>query len=61
MQNSSAIIPGNGVGVPEPRKSFLRRISLSQWIVISMVVGILLGAIFPEAQRASHGALGAFS
>ena len=55
MQNSSAIIPGNGVGVPEPRKSFLRRISLSQWIVISMVVGILLGAIFPEAQRASHG------
>src|SRR5437868_1459461 len=37
--------------------SFLKRISLSQWIVVSMVVGIALGYLFrdtPEA-RALHG------
>lgn len=36
-------------------KSFLRRISLSQWIIVSMVVGILVGYLFPEAQRGAHG------
>lgn len=36
-------------------KSFLRRISLSQWIIISMVVGIALGWAFPESARAEHG------
>lgn len=56
MQNSPSTLsvdptPGSGVAP----KSFLRRISLSQWIVISMVVGITVGALFPEAQRASHG------
>ena len=35
--------------------SRLRRISLSQWIVISMVVGIALGALFPTSERAIHG------
>ena len=30
---------------------FFRRISLSQWIVISMVVGIVLGWAFPDAAR----------
>ncbi len=35
-------------------KSFLRRITLSQWIVISMVVGIVLGWAFPDAARESH-------
>src|ERR1051325_6085128 len=36
-------------------KTGLRRISLSQWILISMVVGIVIGWIFPEADRAAHG------
>ncbi|HTE45213.1 MAG TPA: cation:dicarboxylase symporter family transporter [Gemmatimonadaceae bacterium] len=40
---------------PAAPKSFLRRITLSQWIVISMVVGILIGWAFPEAQRSAHG------
>src|SRR6185436_3622167 len=52
MQNSSS---ANAVQLDEPPKSFLRRISLSQWIIISMVVGITLGWAFPEAQRADHG------
>ncbi|MDE3127445.1 MAG: dicarboxylate/amino acid:cation symporter [Gemmatimonadota bacterium] len=38
-----------------PRRGVLRRISLSQWIVISMAVGILLGWAFPESARAEHG------
>src|SRR4051794_36806631 len=37
-----------------PPKTGLRRISLSQWILVSMVVGVTLGWIFPEADRASH-------
>ncbi len=40
---------------PARRRGFLRRISLSQWILISMVVGILLGWAFPESARAAHG------
>ncbi len=36
-------------------KSFIRRITLSQWIVISMVVGIIVGALFPDAARDAHG------
>ena len=39
---------------PNPPKGFLRRISLSQWILIAMVVGIVIGAMFPEASRADH-------
>ena len=35
-------------------KSFLRRISLSQWILIAMVVGILLGWAFPDNARDLH-------
>ncbi|MEK7401638.1 MAG: dicarboxylate/amino acid:cation symporter [Gemmatimonadota bacterium] len=35
--------------------SMLRRISLSQWIVISMVVGVALGFLFPTAERELHG------
>lgn len=38
---------------PAP-KGFFRRISLSKWIVIAMVVGILVGWAFPEAGRADH-------
>ncbi len=40
---------------PARRRGFLRRISLSQWIIISMVVGILVGWAFPETARAAHG------
>ncbi|MFI5230237.1 MAG: dicarboxylate/amino acid:cation symporter [Gemmatimonadales bacterium] len=40
---------------PPPRKSFIRRITLSQWIVVSMVVGIALGALFPDSARDAHG------
>lgn len=35
--------------------SRLRRLSLSQWIVISMVAGIAIGALFPTSERAIHG------
>jgi proton glutamate symport protein len=38
-----------------PRKSFFRRITLSQWIVISMVLGIVIGWGFPDAERELHG------
>src|ERR1043165_8049053 len=38
-----------------PPKSFFRRISLSQWILISMVLGVLVGWMFPESARAAHG------
>src|SRR3954463_8267274 len=35
-------------------KGFLG-LTLSQWIVVSMVVGIILGWAFPDAARADHG------
>ncbi|MFN8579795.1 MAG: dicarboxylate/amino acid:cation symporter [Gemmatimonadaceae bacterium] len=38
-----------------PAPAGLRRVSATQWIVISMVVGILLGWLFPESARAQHG------
>ena len=40
---------------PPRRRGFLRRISLSQWIIISMAVGIFIGWAFPESARAQHG------
>ncbi|HVX39406.1 MAG TPA: dicarboxylate/amino acid:cation symporter [Gemmatimonadaceae bacterium] len=53
MQNSSVIeSPTTPNGKP---KSFLRRITLSQWILISMVVGVVLGALYPESAREVHG------
>jgi proton glutamate symport protein len=33
----------------------IRRLSLTQWIVISMIVGIAVGYFFPESGRAVHG------
>jgi len=39
----------------EPRTSLLRRITLSQWIVIAMVLGIVIGWGFPDAEREMHG------
>ncbi|HEY4215671.1 MAG TPA: dicarboxylate/amino acid:cation symporter [Gemmatimonadaceae bacterium] len=53
MQNSSSV--GQPGVSPVAPKSFLRRITLSQWIVISMVVGVALGWIFPDAARDVHG------
>src|SRR5881398_590948 len=56
MQNSSAptvSTAGSNGAAPKP-KGFLG-LSLSQWIVVSMVIGILLGWAFPEAARADHG------
>jgi proton glutamate symport protein len=39
---------------PAAPKTGWRRISLSQWIVISMVVGIVVGYLFPESARDAH-------
>ena len=36
------------------RGSFFGRITLTQWILVSMVVGIFLGAAFPESARQTH-------
>src|ERR1043166_635827 len=36
-------------------QTFLRRISLSQWIFIAMVFGIVVGWAFPESARDTHG------
>ena len=38
----------------EPPKSFFRRISLSKWIIIAMVIGIIVGWAFPESGRDAH-------
>jgi len=44
-----------GVNGPAPvRRSWWRRVSLSQWIIISMVLGVALGVAFPESARAAH-------
>lgn len=51
VQNSA--VDPNGSTAPAP-KSFLRRISLTQWIILSMVIGVLLGTMFPDSARASH-------
>jgi len=40
-------------------RSVFRRISLTHWIFISMGVGVALGVIFPDAQRAMHGGFSA--
>jgi proton glutamate symport protein len=55
MQNRPVATPYSPPAASEAPKSFLRRITLSQWIVISMIVGIALGWAFPESARAEHG------
>ncbi|HEX6943911.1 MAG TPA: dicarboxylate/amino acid:cation symporter [Gemmatimonadaceae bacterium] len=40
---------------PTPPRTGLRRITATQWILISMVLGIAIGYLFPEAERAQHG------
>jgi proton glutamate symport protein len=52
MSNMPAMTADTAVATPP--KGFLRRISLSQWIIISMVVGVIVGWMFPEAARADH-------
>jgi len=37
------------------RRGWFARMTLSRWIVVSMVVGIALGALFPTSERAIHG------
>src|ERR687886_791286 len=32
----------------------LRRITLTQWIIIAMIIGVLVGYLFPESERALH-------
>ncbi|HEY7396067.1 MAG TPA: dicarboxylate/amino acid:cation symporter, partial [Gemmatimonadaceae bacterium] len=54
MQNRTVATPLNSPAASEAPKSFLRRVTLSQWIVVSMVVGIALGWAFPESARADH-------
>jgi proton glutamate symport protein len=39
---------------PPAPKSWWRRISLTQWIIISMVLGIALGYFFPDSARDAH-------
>jgi proton glutamate symport protein len=43
------------VNPPEPPKTGLRRISQTQWIVVSMVVGVLLGYLFPDHPPGEKG------
>lgn len=38
---------------PSKSKTFLG-LTLSQWIVVSMVVGVIVGWVFPESARADH-------
>src|SRR5215217_3651753 len=33
----------------------LRRLTLTHWIFIGMVVGVLVGFLFPDSERAIHG------
>lgn len=37
----------------------LRRITLTQWIVIGMLIGVLVGWLFPDSERALHGGFAA--
>jgi proton glutamate symport protein len=40
---------------PSPPRTGLGRVSLTQWIIISMVIGIALGWAFPDGARDAHG------
>ncbi len=48
-------IPAGFDGQTPPVRTGLRRISATQWILISMVVGIALGFFFPESARDANG------
>src|SRR3954447_4749306 len=53
MSNTPAMAASASVA-PTPPKGFFRRISLSKWIIISMVIGIVIGWMYPESARAEH-------
>ena len=50
MTHAPSIDVHNGAA---PRRG-LGRVSLTQWIIISMVIGIVLGWLFPESARDAH-------
>src|ERR671936_1972733 len=55
MTNSAARVVDESNGSPSgPGRRGLKRVSLTQWILVSMVVGIVLGWLFPESARAAH-------
>jgi proton glutamate symport protein len=33
----------------------IRRLTLTHWIFVGMVVGVIVGLVFPDSQRATHG------
>jgi proton glutamate symport protein len=50
----SETVSGPAPGARLPSTGLFSRISLSQWIIISMILGIAVGWAFPESQRAIH-------
>lgn len=48
-------LPGRGTAAGEANRRRLGNVSASRWILIAMVVGIAIGWLFPEAERASRG------
>ncbi len=53
MQQSDATMATGPTSAPKPRTG-LRRVSLTQWILLSMAVGVALGVLFPESARDAH-------
>jgi proton glutamate symport protein len=51
--------PAGAAPAPAQKNGGLFGLTLTQWIVVAMVVGIALGALFPEAGRAAHGGVAA--
>ena len=50
----SSTVPSGGEAGPRQPRSLFGRITLTRWILISMVVGILIGWAFPEGAREAH-------
>ena len=46
-----AAAPTPPAAIPEPPRTGLRRISLTQWIIISMVIGVAIGYLFPAGKN----------
>ena len=57
MASTTATGSVTGTAETPPRKT--RGLSLTQWILISLVLGVVVGALFPEAERATHGGFAA--
>jgi proton glutamate symport protein len=55
MQNAVSVPPGNtGKNGTSPKSKGFLGLSLSQWIIVSMVLGVIIGWAFPESARADH-------